>query len=152
MRALQVRAAPPRATTPRPRPKPQSKSLPKSLAKANPKPKANPRSKARAKQAVPGREVVIPPGGCTGWHFHRVPLDAVVLAGTLTRVLSDGTVETHPAGTSFVEPAGIDHIHLGHNLGAEPVVLHITPALPAGTPFAIPTPPPPGVTGSACCR
>ncbi|MFD9725403.1 cupin domain-containing protein [Streptomyces sp. NPDC059072] len=148
MRALQVRAAKPRTTTPRPKPKPQ----PKSQARAQPKPKANPRSKARAKNPGRAREVVIPPGGCTGWHFHRVPLDAVVLAGTLTRVLSDGTVEIHPAGTAFVEPAGIDHIHLGHNLGSEPVVLHITPALPAGAPFAIPTPPPPGVTGAACCR
>ncbi|MFI8498706.1 cupin domain-containing protein [Streptomyces sp. NPDC085524] len=133
MRALQVRAAQPR---PRPRPKP----LPK------------PRSKSRPKPAAPAREVVIPPGGCTGWHFHRVPLDAVVLEGTLTRVLHDGTVEVHPAGTSFVEPAGIDHIHLGHNLGAEPVVLRITPALPVGTPFAISTPPPPGVSGASCCR
>ncbi|MFE2327176.1 cupin domain-containing protein [Streptomyces sp. NPDC059385] len=150
MRALQVRAAPPRTNTPRPKPQPKSQA--KSQPKPKPQAKANPRSKARAKPTGPGREVVIPPGGCTGWHFHRVPLDAMVLAGTLTRVLSDGTVEIHPAGTAFVEPAGIDHIHLGHNLGSEPVVLHITPALPAGTPFAIPTPPPPGVTGAACCR
>ncbi|MEV7561229.1 cupin domain-containing protein [Streptomyces sp. NPDC089795] len=97
-----------------------------------------------------GREIVIPPGGCTGWHFHRVRLDAVVLAGTLTRVLHDRTVEVHPAGTTFVEPAGIGHIHLGHNLGTEPVVLHVTPVLPAGTPFAIPTPAPAGVPRALC--
>ncbi|MFE5864034.1 cupin domain-containing protein [Streptomyces virginiae] len=97
-----------------------------------------------------GREIVIPPGGCTGWHFHRVRLDAVVVAGTLTRVLHDRTVEVHTAGTSFVEPAGIGHIHLGHNLGTEPVVLHVTPALPVGTPFAIPTPAPAGVTRAVC--
>ncbi|MGW7436822.1 cupin domain-containing protein [Streptomyces sp. NPDC054849] len=97
-----------------------------------------------------GREIVIPPGGCTGWHFHRVRLEAVVLAGTLTRVLHDRTVEVHTAGTSFVEPAGIRHIHLGHNLGTEPVVLHVTPELPEGTPFSIPTPAPPGVTPEIC--
>ncbi|WP_051779647.1 cupin domain-containing protein [Streptomyces sp. NRRL S-241] len=97
-----------------------------------------------------GREIVIPPGGCTGWHFHRVRLDAVVLSGTLTRVLHDRTVEVHTAGTTFVEPAGIGHIHLGHNLGTEPVVLHVTPALPAGTPFSIPTPAPAGITPADC--
>ncbi|MFI7353246.1 cupin domain-containing protein [Streptomyces avidinii] len=97
-----------------------------------------------------GRKIVIPPGGCTGWHFHRVRLDAVVLAGTLTRVLHDRTVEVHPPGSTFVEPAGIHHIHLGHNLGTEPVVLHVTPARPVGTPFAIATPAPPGVTPAVC--
>ncbi|MFF4419270.1 cupin domain-containing protein [Streptomyces sp. NPDC001549] len=100
--------------------------------------------------APTGREIVIPPGGCTGWHFHRVRLDAVVLAGTLTRVLHDRSVEVHTAGTTFVEPAGIGHIHLGHNLGTEPVVLYVTPALPAGTPFAIPAPAPAGATQAAC--
>ncbi|MFD6969681.1 cupin domain-containing protein [Streptomyces sp. NPDC059979] len=97
-----------------------------------------------------GREIVIPPGGCTGWHFHRVRLEAVVLAGTLTRVLHDRTVEVHTPGTTFVEPAGIRHIHLGHNLGLEPVVLHVTPELPDGTPFSIPAPAPPGVTPEIC--
>ncbi|MEU6756105.1 cupin domain-containing protein [Streptomyces sp. NPDC046685] len=105
---------------------------------------------ARVVTAPRGREIVIPPGGCTGWHFHRVRLDAVVLAGTLTRVLHDRTTVVHPAGTTFVEPAGIAHIHLGHNLGSEPVVLYVTPALPEGTPFSIPTPPPPGATPAVC--
>ncbi|GAA2630822.1 MULTISPECIES: cupin domain-containing protein [Streptomyces] len=97
-----------------------------------------------------GREIVIPPGGCTGWHFHRVRLEAVVVAGTLTRVLHDRTVEVHTAGTTFVEPAGAGHIHLGHNLGTEPVVLRVTPVLPEGTPFSIPTPAPPGATPAVC--
>ncbi|MFB6580344.1 MULTISPECIES: cupin domain-containing protein [unclassified Streptomyces] len=100
--------------------------------------------------AATGREIVIPPGGCTGWHFHRVRLEAVVIAGTLTRVLHDRTVVVHTTGTTFVEPAGIGHIHLGHNLGTEPVVLHVTPALPVGTPFSIPTPAPAGATQAAC--
>lgn len=107
-------------------------------------------ARARTPAAPAGREIVIPPGGCTGWHYHRVRLNAVVLAGTLTRVLHDRTVEVHRAGTTFVEPAGIGHIHLGHNLGSDPVVLLVTPALPPGTPFAIPTPSPPGVTPAVC--
>ncbi|APU39806.1 MULTISPECIES: cupin domain-containing protein [unclassified Streptomyces] len=99
-----------------------------------------------------GREIVIPPGGCTGWHFHRVRLEAVVLSGTLTRVLHDLTEEVHRPGTTFLEPAGIGHIHLGHNLGTEPVVLHVTPRLPEGTPFSIPVPAPAGATRDVCRR
>ncbi|MEW2585027.1 cupin domain-containing protein [Streptomyces virginiae] len=106
--------------------------------------------RARVTTIPAGREIVIPPGGCTGWHFHRVRLEAVVLSGTLTRVLHDLTVEVHRPGTTFVEPAGSEHIHLGHNLGTEPVVLHVTPRLPEGTPFSIPTPPPAGATPEVC--
>ncbi|MFF8262843.1 cupin domain-containing protein [Streptomyces virginiae] len=107
--------------------------------------------RARVATIPAGREIVIPPGGCTGWHFHRVRLEAVVLSGTLTRVLHDLTVEVHQPGTTFVEPAGIGHIHLGHNLGTEPVVLHVTPRLPEGTPFSVPTPAPAGA-GPQVCR
>lgn len=38
-----------------------------------------------------------------------------------------------PAGTSFVEPAGSDHRHIGRNLGSEPVVLWVTYLLPQGS-------------------
>ncbi|GAA0278386.1 hypothetical protein GCM10010302_15070 [Streptomyces polychromogenes] len=97
-----------------------------------------------------GREVVIPPGGCTGWHYHLVPLMAVVASGTLTRILGDGAVEVHPAGATFVEPEGGDHVHLGRNLTAEPVVLHITCALADDDPWAVPAPPPPGAAFCGC--
>ncbi|MGW0751801.1 cupin domain-containing protein [Streptomyces sp. NPDC002587] len=110
-------------------------------------------TRSRAGAGTGAREVVIPPGGCTGWHYHRVRLNAVVLAGTLTRVLHDRSVVVHRAGAAFVEPAGIRHIHLGHNLGSEPVVIHVTPALPAGTaltPFSIPAPAPAGITPAVC--
>ncbi|MER5870145.1 cupin domain-containing protein [Streptomyces sp. NPDC002044] len=107
---------------------------------------------ARVAPEPAGREVVIAPGGCTGWHYHRVPLNAVVRAGTLTRVLHDRSVVVHRAGTAFVEPAGADHVHLGHNLGSEPVVLYVTPGLrtAAGAPFAIATPAPRGATRAVC--
>lgn len=97
-----------------------------------------------------GREVVIPPGGCTGWHYHLVPLMAVVASGTLTRILGDGAVEVHTAGDTFVEPEGDDHVHLGRNLAAAPVVLHITCALPDDVPWAVPAAPPPGATPCGC--
>lgn len=98
-----------------------------------------------------GREIVIEPGGCTGWHYHRIQLMAVVRSGTLTRILHDNTVEVHRAGTTFVEPEGIGHIHLGRNLGIEPVVLSVTcAALPEGADFSIPAPAPPGAEPCAC--
>ncbi|AYV27196.1 Cupin domain protein [Streptomyces sp. ADI95-16] len=98
-----------------------------------------------------GREIVIAPGGCTGWHYHRVQLIAVVRSGTLTRILYDDSVEVHRAGTSFIEPPGARHVHLGRNLGSEPVVLYVTcEALPEGAAFSIPAQGPPGATTCAC--
>ncbi|MET9699689.1 cupin domain-containing protein [Streptomyces sp. NPDC006529] len=88
------------------------------------------------------REIVLEPGGSTGWHFHHVPLHAVVRSGTLTRFLYDGTVEVHEAGTRFVERGGAEHVHLGRNLGAEPVILHVTYALPEGLPLSVDAPAP----------
>ncbi|WP_411106112.1 hypothetical protein [Streptomyces sp. cmx-4-9] len=107
-------------------------------------------ARARIARIPRGREIVMAPGSCTGWHYHRVRLDAVVLAGTLTRVLHDRTVEVHTTGTRFVEPAGSGHVHLGHNLGTEPVVLYVTPALPERAPFSIPVPAPCGATPAVC--
>ncbi|MFD0269984.1 cupin domain-containing protein [Streptomyces sp. NPDC127106] len=85
-----------------------------------------------------GREVVIAPGACTGWHYHRVPLIVLVKSGTLTRILHDDTTVVHRAGTSFIEPAGPEHLHLGRNLGTTPVVLYVTSALAEGEPLSIP--------------
>ncbi|CAM5399673.1 hypothetical protein SAVIM338S_01986 [Streptomyces avidinii] len=96
------------------------------------------RAGARSASDLVTREIAIGPGGSTGWHYHAVPLMAVVRSGTLTRILSDGTVEVHHAGSSFVEPAGIHHVHLGRNLGAKPVVLLVTAAIAEGAPFALP--------------
>lgn len=96
------------------------------------------RSGAETASDLVTREIAIGPGASTGWHYHLVPLMAVVRSGTLTRILSDGTVEVHHAGSNFVEPAGIHHVHLGRNLGAEPVVLHVTAAIAEGAPFALP--------------
>ncbi|MEU0136007.1 cupin domain-containing protein [Streptomyces sp. NPDC006296] len=82
------------------------------------------------------REITVAPGGSTGWHTHRGQLIAVVKSGTLTRTLHDCTVEVTPAGTSFIEPSGAGHRHIGRNLGAEPVVLWVTYLLPEGSPLS----------------
>lgn len=79
------------------------------------------------------REITVLPGGSTGWHTHRGQLIAVVKAGTLTRTLDDCSVEVSPAGTTFIEPSGKDHRHVGRNLGTEPVVLWVTYLLPEGS-------------------
>ncbi|WP_190344686.1 cupin domain-containing protein [Streptomyces venezuelae] len=87
--------------------------------------------------------ITLRPGDSTGWHYHLVPVFAVVLSGTLTRILHDGTVEVSPPGAMFVEAAGRDRVHLGHNPGSEPVVLQIAYALPEGAPLSYEAPAPP---------
>jgi quercetin dioxygenase-like cupin family protein len=86
-------------------------------------------------------EITIAPGGSTGWHYHDGQLIAVVKSGTLTRTLRDCSTEVTPAGASFVEPAGRGHVHLGRNLGPDPVVLLVTYVLPAGQPLSQDAPP-----------
>ncbi|MEV6160589.1 cupin domain-containing protein [Streptomyces sp. NPDC052052] len=79
------------------------------------------------------RTITVEPGGSTGWHTHRGQLIAVVKSGTLTRTLDDCSVEVTPAGSSFIEPSGVKHRHIGRNLGTEPVVLWVTYLLPEGS-------------------
>ncbi len=79
------------------------------------------------------RTITVEPGGSTGWHTHRGQLIAVVKSGTLTRTLDDCSVEVTPAGSSFIEPSGARHRHIGRNLGSEPVVLWATYLLPEGS-------------------
>ncbi|MFE4328331.1 cupin domain-containing protein [Streptomyces sp. NPDC056831] len=79
------------------------------------------------------RTITVEPGGSTGWHTHGGQLVAVVKSGTLTRTLDDCSVEVTPAGSSFIEPSGSAHRHIGRNLGTEPVVLWVTYLLPEGS-------------------
>ncbi|MEE1811909.1 cupin domain-containing protein [Streptomyces sp. BE133] len=79
------------------------------------------------------RTITVEPGGSTGWHTHSGQLIAVVKSGTLTRTLDDCSVEVTPASSSFIEPSGSAHRHIGRNLGTEPVVLWVTYLLPEGS-------------------
>ena len=97
---------------------------------------------ARGPTEVTVREITIEPGGSTGWHHHAGELLAVVQAGTLTRQLEDCSQVTTPTGEAFVEPAGEEHVHVGRNLGTEPVVLYVVYVLPAGSPFSVEAPDP----------
>lgn len=83
------------------------------------------------------REITIQPGGTTGWHFHDGTLYAFVKAGTLTH--SDHDCKTdgvYRAGAAFTEPSGADHVHVGRNLGAKPIVLEVLYVLPHGKPLS----------------
>lgn len=83
------------------------------------------------------RHIVIAPGGTTGWHHYPGKLIAVVHKGTLTRTLEDCSVQTTSSGQAIVEEAGDRHVHVGRNLGTEPVELYATYVIPAGAPLAI---------------
>jgi quercetin dioxygenase-like cupin family protein len=78
--------------------------------------------------------VEIPPGTATGWHRHRVPLYAWVVAGTLTVDYEDGTSATIKAGEALVEAVGI--AHNGRCAGAETVKLLVFYTGVLGTPNA----------------
>ena len=92
------------------------------------------------------REITIAPGASTGWHYHDGPLIAVVKSGTLTRTLHDCSTQVTGAGGALVEPAGRELVHVGRNLGGEPLVLLVTYVLPAGQPLSRDAPEP------ACAR
>ncbi|MFI2200045.1 cupin domain-containing protein [Streptomyces sp. NPDC020192] len=83
------------------------------------------------------REITIPPGQSTGWHYHDGPLYGVVKQGTLSHFnascASDGVYRT---GATIQEPAGTDHVHIGRNLGDTPLVLDVLYVLPHGSPFS----------------
>jgi quercetin dioxygenase-like cupin family protein len=93
--------------------------------------------KAKGRTDVIVRSITIAPGGTTGWHYHPGQLIAVVKSGTLTRTLQDCSVEVSQAGTSFIEPAGSRHVHVGRNLGTEPVELYVTYLVPKVSPLSL---------------
>jgi quercetin dioxygenase-like cupin family protein len=98
--------------------------------------------KTKGRTDVVVRTITIEPGGSTGWHYHLGKLIAVVQSGTLTRTMADCSVEVATAGQSFVEPDGANHVHIGRNLGTEPVVLYVTYLLPEGAPLSVDAPDP----------
>jgi quercetin dioxygenase-like cupin family protein len=83
------------------------------------------------------REVTIPPGQATGWHYHDGTLLGYVKQGTLSHFdatcKSDGV---YRAGTALTEPSGADHVHIGRNLGSVTVVLEVLYMLPHGAPLS----------------
>ncbi|MFE9097295.1 cupin domain-containing protein [Streptomyces sp. NPDC007264] len=83
------------------------------------------------------REITVPAGQSTGWHYHDGPLYGYVKQGTLSHFdatcAGDGV---YRAGSALTEPSGPDHVHLGSNLGSTPLVLDVLYVLPHGAPFS----------------
>ncbi|MFE7797769.1 cupin domain-containing protein [Nocardia sp. NPDC057440] len=81
------------------------------------------------------REITIGPGGSTGWHYHDGPVFAFVRSGTLTHPGPDCVAPVYRTGEFIYEPPGAWNVHIGRNLGTEPLVLDAVYAPPAGRPL-----------------
>lgn len=88
------------------------------------------------------KEITIQPGGSTGWHYHDGRVFGVVRQGTLTRTMADCSVVVSPEGSAVTEDRGPNHVHIGRNLGPEPLVLWVDYIEPAGSPSAVEVPDP----------
>lgn len=64
------------------------------------------------------QQIVIGPGGHTGWHSHPGPVVVIVRAGALTFYSSEDpgcTPRTYSAGQTFID-RGQGHVHIARNL------------------------------------
>jgi len=60
------------------------------------------------------QQLVLAPGGITGWHSHYGPAVALVKAGQLTLYSADDcSARTYGAGEAFIDTG--DHVHLAKN-------------------------------------
>lgn len=77
------------------------------------------------------QQVVIDPGGDSGWHTHPGPEYTIVKSGTVTlqRATHCTPVALGPGQVMFIED-GVSHT--ARNEGTEPVELYVTYTLPAG--------------------
>jgi hypothetical protein len=104
----------------------------------------------RGAQETVMQQIVIGPGGHTGWHSHPGPAVALVKSGELTIYSSDDptcTGRTYSAGQAFVD-SGQGHVHIGRNLSqtqnTEVLVTYFD--VPQGGAFRIDAPNP-GICG-----
>jgi quercetin dioxygenase-like cupin family protein len=81
------------------------------------------------------REITIAPGGSTGWHYHDGPVFGFIRAGTLTHPGPDCDAPIYRTGDFIYEPAGSWNIHIGRNLGPDPLILDVIYAPPTGLPL-----------------
>jgi hypothetical protein len=87
--------------------------------------------------------IVVAPGGHSGWHYHPGPVLVVVKTGVITFYHGNdptctGTV--HPAGTAFLEEGG--DVGIARNEGAVEVNNVVTFFVPKGSPTRIDAPRP----------
>jgi quercetin dioxygenase-like cupin family protein len=83
------------------------------------------------------RDIILSPGGSTGWHWHDGTLVGAVKQGTLTHYSADCSVDgVYNAGDPITEPSGPDHVQIGRNLGLSPVVLEVIYINPPDKPLS----------------
>jgi quercetin dioxygenase-like cupin family protein len=87
------------------------------------------------------QQIVIGPGGYTGWHSHPGPAIALIKSGSLALYSSDDTTCTprnYQAGQAFIDH-GQGHVHFAHNpSGTENVEVWVTYFdVPTGSPVRI---------------
>jgi quercetin dioxygenase-like cupin family protein len=74
------------------------------------------------------QQIVIGPGGTTGWHSHPGPVIVLVKSGALTLYSADDqtcTGRTYTAGQAFVD-SGQGHVHIAYNHSSEELELWAT--------------------------
>jgi quercetin dioxygenase-like cupin family protein len=82
--------------------------------------------------------LVITPGGTSGWHSHPGPAVLVVKTGALTIYQGDDPTcspTLYPAGTAFAEEGG--KVHIARNEGAVDATMVVTFFVPKGSPTRI---------------
>lgn len=89
------------------------------------------------------QQVVILPGGHTGWHSHPGPVVVLIKSGQMSFYDSDDptcTVRTYSAGEAFID-SGQGHVHIARNEGSVNLELWVTYFdVPAGGAFRIDAP------------
>ncbi|BBY25969.1 cupin domain-containing protein [Mycolicibacterium sediminis] len=83
------------------------------------------------------RQLTIAPGGTTGWHWHPGQVYGVIRQGTLTHYSANCEIDgVYDAGDPITEETGPGYVHVGRNLGSEPLVMWVGYIVPEGQPLA----------------
>jgi quercetin dioxygenase-like cupin family protein len=96
------------------------------------------------------QQIVIAPGGATGWHSHPGPVVVLIKSGQMSFYDADDptcTVRTYSAGQAFID-SGQGHVHIARNEGSENLELWATYFdVPPGQPFRLDAPNPGNCAG-----
>jgi quercetin dioxygenase-like cupin family protein len=96
------------------------------------------------------QQIVIAPGGATGWHSHPGPVVVLIKSGQMSFYDGDDptcTVRTYSAGQAFID-SGQGHVHIARNEGSENLELWATYFdVPPGQPFRLDSPNPGNCAG-----
>ena len=91
------------------------------------------------------QQIIIAPGGNTGWHSHPGPVVVLIKSGQMSFYDSEDptcTVRTYSAGQAFID-SGQGHVHIARNEGSVNLELWATYFdVPAGGAFRIDAPNP----------